>query len=622
MPRYQQSQQSIRDSFNNSLSQLKRRMMWKMYFSTPSASASARVNYLPKLIGNTSLPSSDEDWMKMIEDYIDTCTRRLKFKQFNYSIDSVDRLILTVLKQLKHRSDMIIKPADKNLGIVVMSTNDYLKMCYHHLNDRDTYRKLGADETDYNERAAQSLKSILIKHDCFYGRTQKKNREGEKVILSSMAKSLLQLFGSKRLKTGHFYCLPKMHKHPVIGRQIVGSINTITYHTSRYLHNVLHPIMPFLPSVCNSSRSILRPLQQLRLLPGAVIICADVKSLYPSIPIDFGLNAVKEVLTALQYRIGELYLILDLLKWTLENNYLEFDGSVYQQKSGTAMGTPVAVCYANIVLYYLERPCLEKLPIFYRRFIDDLFIVARDAVQGEQIITIFNSRCPQIQLDAVTTGKKGVFLDLELSIIDNRISTALYQKPMNKYLYIPPFSDHSRSLLNNIIRQEIQRYRVHCEDDRYFMECCMRFKLRLIARGYEEKELNKLFVPLPQRRPLLDAIQDHLGLPARKKSNVHGPVITLCTPTSQKNGLQKIFSIPSELRRHPLYQRAYGDNDIIIGRKNNKSIGSYLTHKRIRPLEASPSTEGLASVGGTRALVPDVQISKKPRLSFEALDIP
>lgn len=119
------------------------------------------------------------------------------------------------------------------------------------------------------------------------------------------------------------------------------------------------------------------------------------------------------------------------------------------------MGTPVAVVYANIVLFYLEESCLNYQPILYMRFIDDLFVVVKDQQQAHDIVATFNSQCNNIKLDAITIGNEGVFLDLKLRVKDNRIVTSLYQKPTNKYLYIPPFSDHSKTLLKNIIINEI-----------------------------------------------------------------------------------------------------------------------------------------------------------------------
>ena len=43
----------------------------------------------------------------------------------------------------------------------------------------------------------------------------------------------------------------------------------------------------------------------------------------------------------------------------LENNVFEFDGKVYRQKLGTAIGTKFAPAYANMFMASLEERMLE-----------------------------------------------------------------------------------------------------------------------------------------------------------------------------------------------------------------------------------------------------------------------
>ena len=60
----------------------------------------------------------------------------------------------------------------------------------------------------------------------------------------------------------------------------------------------------------------------------------------------------------------------------LSNNYFEADGSLYHQKWGLAMGTPMAISAATIYMAKLEEPTLATPGLsFYRRFVDDIFLV-------------------------------------------------------------------------------------------------------------------------------------------------------------------------------------------------------------------------------------------------------
>lgn len=102
-----------------------------------------------------------------------------------------------------------------------------------------------------------------------------------------------------------------------------------------------------------------------------------------------------------------------------------------------------------------------------------------------------------------------------------------------------------------------------------------------MQRGYAERYLDSLMAAAPSRQELLQK----LFQPKETQSKHIKPVITLCLP-SHAPGIKSIFSLPSEITAHPLYKQVYGTNNIVLGRKNEKSIGAFLTHKRIKPATA------------------------------------
>ena len=66
--------------------------------------------------------------------------------------------------------------------------------------------------------------------------------------------------------------------------------------------------------------------------------------------------------------------ICSLLNLCLEATYLMCDGQVYQQVHGTAMGSPVSVIVANLVMEDIEDRALSSFyapPRFWRRYVDD-----------------------------------------------------------------------------------------------------------------------------------------------------------------------------------------------------------------------------------------------------------
>ena len=253
-------------------------------------------------------------------------------------------------------------------------------------------------------------------------------RDNTNAIVSyktTLYKSLMQLQNSHLLKTANFYALPKMHKISSANpspsaRPIVSSKNSCTYFVSKYLHKYLNTLTNKFHTICRSSLEVIYVTSKLELPDYAHILCADVKSLYPSIPISFGINAVKTLLIC--FNMPDIDFHIELLHWVLVNNFFKFNNDIYLQKYGTAMGTPAAVEYANTVLYFIEHSILDSYkPILYLRYIDDIFAIFPSTAICNDFYTLFNTQCPDIQLESVTIDTKGIFLDLHLEIKNNSI---------------------------------------------------------------------------------------------------------------------------------------------------------------------------------------------------------
>jgi hypothetical protein len=137
-----------------------------------------------------------------------------------------------------------------------------------------------------------------------------------------------------------------------------------------------------------------------------ILVSADITSLYPNIPIDDALIAMKHMLELTNYQpYTERPVILDMLEFVLRNNYIIYDNEIYLQIAGTAMGTPCAVVVANIFLIYLETVTLKLLDkniwnktIFFKRYIDDIFAIFNSLEDAQYFMLKYNSAHPKIKL--------------------------------------------------------------------------------------------------------------------------------------------------------------------------------------------------------------------------------
>ena len=84
------------------------------------------------------------------------------------------------------------------------------------------------------------------------------------------------------------------------------------------------------------------------------MVTPDVVGLYPSIPHEVGLRALREALNKKDKKTIPTEELLKMVEFALKNNYFEFGNKIKQQISGTAIGTKFVPFYAidGIFGYY------------------------------------------------------------------------------------------------------------------------------------------------------------------------------------------------------------------------------------------------------------------------------
>jgi hypothetical protein len=190
---------------------------------------------------------------------------------------------------------------------------------------------------------------------------------------------------------------------------------------------------------------------------------------------------------------------------------------------------------------------------------------------------------------------RGVYLDLLLTLRDDHIDYAVYQKPINKYQYIPPQSAHNRSVFVNWVVAELKRYDSHSRSDAAYHTITMQFASRLRARGYSAELIALAWRKAPARTNHPPNPNPNLGPPAHAHTppparlpKRNGPiVITLRMPLlSPKPQWKSLLALPPEITTLPKYVSAYGDKNVMIGHSNHPNVGQHIT----KSLFVSPVT--------------------------------
>ena len=128
------------------------------------------------------------------------------------------------------------------------------------------------------------------------------------------------------------------------------------------------------------------------------LVSFDVKSLFTSIPLDLAIESVKE---ALVNHSSDPPIpkedVINLL--CLESTFFQYNGNFYQQLHGTAMGSPVSVVVAEIVMQRLEEKALATYldsPSFWYRYVDDTLTSLKKSEKID-FLNHLNRQNPSIQ---------------------------------------------------------------------------------------------------------------------------------------------------------------------------------------------------------------------------------
>jgi hypothetical protein len=600
-------QSTILTQFND----FARRVRIKKHFAMqPTSSETQSDIYLPiKYKQNTWEPNNTngiiENYLKHVKQkLLATFNTSLAFKYSrnpNWLHKATQELVTM------SRDDLIVKPADKNMGVVIQDRLQYERDCLKQLHDINTYTPVITSSIDYDTIFKQ-LAAILDKYHKLYISYNKINTKqyNKTTQYTKLAKQILQMqHFTDKVKLARFYLLYKVHKTPVVGRPICSNIDTVTYYASKYVDRKLQPYMKLTKSYTQSSQSIVTLLETFKIdksyKKDMVIMCADVTSLYPNIPIETGIAFMRLRLLHLHEQEkkitnktpllseSDIEFVCELSEFILNNNYIEFGDHTYKQIRGTAMGTPLAVVFANLFLQHLEHIVLSKLkhefPVLYKRYIDDLFALFKCKADALTYINIFNSIVDTIKITYTLSTLSGIFLDLIVlrgprydthSLLD----VQLYQKPQNMFQYLLPTSFHNDKIFPAWINSELNRIRLNCSIDTDYETNKQLFYTRLLKRQYSPEFLQPLFDVIRCRSKLLNniAIKNKTSITKSHKSTSVIFKTVYCQESKQFNKkLKQCLQLTNEVKQDLHFKQIFnGRNPIICYQKSN-NLGQLLS---------------------------------------------
>ena len=192
------------------------------------------------------------------------------------------------------------------------------------------------------------------------------------------------------------YALPKIHKPEVPLRPIVSFVSSPTYYLSKHLVHILSPLVGNTQHSVRNSSDFATFISSQTLEEDEVLVSFDVVSLFTKVPVQLATQVARQRLLSDTTLPGRTSLTTDdivtLLEFCLNATFFAFRNCFYQQVHGTAMGSPVSVVVADLVMEDIESRALASYPSpprFWKRYVDDTCCALRsDHVEDFTVTSI------------------------------------------------------------------------------------------------------------------------------------------------------------------------------------------------------------------------------------------
>ena len=306
----------------------------------------------------------------------------------------------------------------------------------------------------------------------------------------------------------HFCIIWKILKNPPVGRPIVAGYNRILTPASIFVGYFLKEFYVKFDGILKDSLSLVKILEKTKFNLKSFLFTVDFESLYTNIPVLDAIEIMKKLVFQFQNVIPNAHFVIELLDIVLKNSLMTFDKEYFQQIFGIIMGTNLAPILANLYLAMLQeelkKKCVHdkklKWPTIFLRFIDDGFgIMEGNKKDVKYWIDQFNSLRETIKIDKWSFGNHVEYMDLYIYKGDKFYESGfldfkIFQKDINRYMYIPSKSGHTSHTIKNYVFREIKRYIRYNSLKLSFLKIRTQFFSRLRNRGFKKLWLRRIFL--------------------------------------------------------------------------------------------------------------------------------
>ena len=383
----------------------------------------------------------------------------------------IPRPFREALVSLRNNDHIIVSKPDKGNGVVILDRTTYISLLRQaSVDDSSKFRPVSRSEPRRVGRPTKHFHPLLKKENALRA-----------LLTATLPTAVAKQLSPQGSRLAHLYGLPKTHKAILSMRPILSATGTYNFKLARWLDCRLKPLVQNRFMV-QDTFNFVKILQQLRIAPTDFLASFDVVSLFTNVPLEETIDYLVEKafkddwfrkthnvnLSAQQLRA--------LLVAATRDQLFQFDGNLFEQFDGVAMGSPLGPLMANAFLckYEAVLESTHSMPKFYRRYVDDTFTIFDSAEESDDFLSTLNSLHPALRF-TVEPAHEGVlpFIGINIRNCQGTISTSIHRKETNKGLLLHHHSHcdnrYKKSLLRTMI---IRAYRISSSWRLFHDECC------------------------------------------------------------------------------------------------------------------------------------------------------
>jgi hypothetical protein len=407
----------------------------------------------------------------------------VEMHRFTSNINPVERNAIRAIKD----KGLLAVPSDKGGDLCIIKKVDYDLAISKHIDESPIYRRVSRFDVGKLDAKINEIWFNVCS-------------------LNKVPNKVKNMYASTCSSFASVHAVVKTHKSSlgnVVIRPIINSIGSPGYNLSRFLQQIIQPLVNVKSSelIMENIKNLESSLLSERRYPFSL----DVDSMFHNIPRAQSINLLSQKLMerGLQTPIPHSD-IVRLISVCLSCNHFVFSNNIFYQKDGLPMGNRLSGILADIFIQKVvdELTCaMLPVPILYR-YVDDLLVFGRDESDARTTLESFNSNCYGIKfsLELPVDGSLP-YLDFSVKVSpEGEPCFSFFKKPMRKDVFLNASSAFPKKSVENVVRSEVERIVGRCSDPLVAEHHKNNF-INVLEKNGHKPQLVRSWLNKPVRRP-------------------------------------------------------------------------------------------------------------------------